>query len=307
MSGVAVFSPSPLFTVTIEELASGPCEVHFHAGGQGFWAARMARVLGADAVLCGPFGGESGPVIRRLIQAEGIEVRAVACAGANGGYVHDRRGGERRVLAQMPSPELTRHEVDDLYTAALATGIACGVAVLAGAVRDDMIDADVYRRLALDLEANGVRVVADLSGHALRALEGGVEVLKLSHTEAIGGGLARDASEESLRAAAETLRSRGIPNVIVSRADAPAIALLDGRWLQIRAPRLQPADHRGAGDSMTAGIAAGLSRGLALEDALRLGAAAGAMNVTRHGLATGDVRDIDALLSKVEVLPLAEP
>lgn len=38
---VAVFAPSPLLTVTIEAGAERP-EVHLHAGGQGFWVARLA-------------------------------------------------------------------------------------------------------------------------------------------------------------------------------------------------------------------------------------------------------------------------
>src|SRR5581483_11719386 len=37
---IAVVSPSLWLTVTIEAGAGGP-EVHLHAGGQGFWVARM--------------------------------------------------------------------------------------------------------------------------------------------------------------------------------------------------------------------------------------------------------------------------
>ena len=49
------------------------------------------------------------------------------------------------------------------------------------------------------------------------------------------------------------------------------------------APRMQRVDHRGAGDTMTAGIAAALGHGRQTSEALRLGAAAGASNVTRRG------------------------
>lgn len=301
MIRIAVFAPSPLFTVTIEERGEGRSEVHFHAGGQGVWVARMARVLGASPLLCAPFGGESGAVVRRLVHDEGIDVRAVAITGANGGYVHDRRSGERRPLVDVQGPVLSRHEQDDLYSAALAAAIDCGLAVLAGPMPPDAVDAQCYRRLARDLDANGVRVVADLSGDALRAVEGGVEVLKLSHDEAVESGFSRDHSEAELRRAIARLHARGHRNVVVSRAHAPALALLDERWVEICAPHLEAADPRGAGDSMTAAIAVGIAEGLALEDAVRLGAAAGALNVTRHGLATGNARDIDVLATKVEL------
>jgi 1-phosphofructokinase len=302
--GIAVFTPSPLFTVTIEEGTAGEphaADVHFHAGGQGFWVARMARGLGAATTLCGPFAGESGRILRVLIESEDVTVRATECSRPNGGYVHDRRGKERRVVATVPSPELDRHESDDLYNAALTTGLAAGVAVLTGPARPEVLDADTFRRLALDLSSNGVRVVADLSAAALLALRGGVDFLKVSHEEVIAAGLAQDAKPASLVTAGEALREQAAMNVIVSRADQPALALIEDRWLELRPPRLEVADHRGAGDSMTAALAVGLVRGLDAEETVQLAGAAGALNVTRHGLATGTARDIEALRERVEL------
>ena len=129
---VCVFNPSPLFTVTIEAGADGEPEVHFHAGGQGFWIARMVKRLGARALLCAPLGGETGVVLRTLIQQEGIALKALPVRDWNGGYVHDRRTGERQALATMPSGKLSRHELDDLYDEVLVAGLAAGVAVLTG-------------------------------------------------------------------------------------------------------------------------------------------------------------------------------
>jgi 1-phosphofructokinase len=54
---------------------------------------------------------------------------------------------------------------------------------------------------------------------------------------------------------------------------------------------------------MTAGLAAGLARGLDLVAALRLGAAAAGLNVTRRGLATGDRREIERLAAHIEMQP----
>jgi 1-phosphofructokinase len=166
-----------------------------------------------------------------------------------------------------------------------------------------VIKADVYRRLALDLSSNGVLVVADLSKDALAALEGGVHLLKVSHEELVEGGFSKDDSPASLAVAAAGFLERGIANLIVSRAERPALLFLDGRTYELHAPKLHPADHRGAGDSMTAASAVGLARGWPIEQAIRLGGAAGALNVTRHGLATGDRRDIEALIDRIELRP----
>jgi 1-phosphofructokinase len=303
---VCVFTPSPLYTVTIEGAADGAPEVHFHAGGQGFWVARMVRHLGAGAVLCAPLGGESGAVLGTLIGLEGIAVRATPSQGWNGGYVHDRRGGERVVLAEVPSPTLTRHEVDDLYGAALAAALAAGVAVLTGPQNPAVLPAGTYRRLAHDLGSNGVQVVADLAGEALGALEGGVRFLKVSHGELIEAGYARGEAREELILGAERLRAAsGAGTVLVSCADAPALALVEGRLVEIRGPRFEALEHRGAGDSMTAGLAVGCARGLGTEAILKLAAAAGALNVTRHGLGSGARQNIEEIAGRIEVRDVA--
>jgi 1-phosphofructokinase len=65
-------------------------------------------------------------------------------------------------------------------------------------------------------------------------------------------------------------------------------------------------ETRGAGDSLTAGVVAALTRGEHLRDAVTLGAAAGALNVTRHGLGTGDADAITQLRERVQVRELPQ-
>jgi 1-phosphofructokinase len=97
-----VLAPDPLLTVTVEATLDGEDEIHLHAGGQGFWVGRMVDALGVPVTLCGPFGGESGRVVRAIIEEQPLSVRAVESAGSNGTYIHDRRQGERVSVAQTP-------------------------------------------------------------------------------------------------------------------------------------------------------------------------------------------------------------
>lgn len=75
-------------------------------------------------------------------------------------------------------------------------------------------------------------------------------------------------------------------------------------FLQVRALLAdgEIVDHRGAGDSMTAGVAAILARDGDLHEAVRTGAAAGALDVTRHGLGTGHRDAITELTTRVELV-----
>jgi 1-phosphofructokinase len=301
---ICVLAPWPIFTVTIERGPAGEDDIYLHAGGQGFWIARMIVNLGASPILCGPFGGESGVVVQAMAQAEGIALRPISVRGWNGGYVHDRRDGEREVIAETKSPPLDRHEADNLYDAALTTGLRTGVAVLTGVNRPGIVPPSFFRRLALDLGDNGVSVVADFSGEPLKALKGGVSFLKISHEELIDGGYCESAERSDVIAGIRALQSTGARNLVISRAGEPAIGMLDGRLVEVEPPRFSPLDFRGAGDSMTAGLAVAQARGLAPEQTLRLGAAAGAINVTRHGLGTGGLEDIEAIAGRVTVRDL---
>jgi len=232
-AGVAVFAPAPELTVTLERLGERD-EMHLHAGGQGFWIARLLSVLGVPTTLCASFGGETGSVVRVLIEREGIDVVAVHVAGENGGYVHDRRSGARDEVGVQATAALTRHEIDDLYSAALVTGLAAGVCVLGGTNPDaPAVPADVYRRLATDLRTNGTVVVADLSGEPMHeALAGGLDVLKTSDEDMEADGLLSPGADEAdlVEAIGDlSRRGAGAHHVIVTRAHRPALAMTEGR------------------------------------------------------------------------------
>jgi 1-phosphofructokinase len=300
---VVIGSP-PMLTVTIEaapEDATGD-EIHVHAGGQGFWVARMAARLEVRVRFCVPLGGETGTVLSGLIESESIELNRVEMAQENPAYVHDRRSGERQPLATSADPVLTRHEADELYNHALAAGLQGELVVLTGTHESLGLPTDFYRRLAADFGANDVRVVADLSGEALEAaLEGGLELVKLSEEEVIESGLSPSGELDELLAAMSRLRDAGARNVLVSRGEEPALALADGRFLELIAPRFEVEDHRGSGDTMSAATFAALVKGESIETALQLGAAAGALNVTRRGLGTAGTDPADELRGKVRL------
>ena len=297
---IAVLAPWPLFTVTIECHDGENETVYLHAGGQGVWVARMVASLGQRPMLVGPFGGESRHAIRDLVEAEGIGVRAISVKGRNGGYVDDRRSGSRQRVATGAAPRLDRHEMDDLYNAAFAEGLRCGTLVMTGVPKGEVLPVDFFKRLALDLSANGVAVVADISGSLLQGVEEGLAVLKVSHEELIDAGLCESDGRDAVVAAMEKLTPKA-RNVVVSLADKGVLALFDGIIHFAAPPRLQVVDPSGAGDSMTAALAVASATGMSGEDALRLATAAGAMNVTRHGRGSGNMRDILELARRIDV------
>jgi len=204
----------------------------------------MIASLGVPVTLCVAVGGEVGTIVRKLLADEDVTVRSVPRESGNGWYVHDRREGSRDEIAENHGDPMVRHDIDELYSMALAEGLRARVSVLSGTADPSVVDPQVYRRLAADLSTHGGTVVADLCGAQLAAVldDGGVAFLKVSHEELIADGRALDDS-----------------------------------------------------------VAAVLARGGSLHDAVRTGAAAGALNVTRHGLGTGRAEAVHALIERVEV------
>jgi len=62
---IAVLAPSPHLGISVEDNASTGADVHIHAGGQGYWAARIAPALDAEVHICAPLGGEGGGALER--------------------------------------------------------------------------------------------------------------------------------------------------------------------------------------------------------------------------------------------------
>jgi 1-phosphofructokinase len=303
---LVVFAPSPLLTITVEAPGTEQQEIHLHAGGQGFWVARMASLLGARVTLCSALGGESGDVLRGLIAKEHVQLLAVGASAPNGVYIHARRAGVREEFARTSCSGLTRHEADELYGAGLAAALDARIAMLTGFDPPDILEPDIYRRLAADLRSNGVTVIADLSGSQLQAaLAGGVDVLKISDEELGSLGLSPGASEHELLEALGRLRELGARAVLISRRELPALALdASGRFLKLSGPHVEPLEPRGAGDSMFAALGTSIAAGGELEDALRLAMAAGCLNATRHGLGTGRRQEIEHLSRHIEITQL---
>jgi 1-phosphofructokinase len=301
---VVIFAPSPLLTITIEDESGGP-DLHVHAGGQGVWQARMLRTLGRSVGICAVLTGEAGGVVRDLLQDEGIDVHAVDREGRAPAYVHDRRSGHAASIVELPGDPLSRHDLDELYAIMLRESMRAEVVLLSGPAADGIVHDDVYRRLAADVMATGIRVVVDLAGARLAAaLEGGVSVVKVSHSELADDGRIDGDSMDDLVAEGRRLQKEGAQSVIVSRAGKETLVFDGDQAFAVRVPVMEEVDARGAGDSFTAAFVSALLDGEATQDAVALGVAAGALNVTRHGLGTGDAQAIRRLREQVEVRQL---
>ena len=303
---VTVFGPHPMLSVTIESLtADGGDDIHLHAAGQGVWVARMAAELGASPVLCGFIGGESGTVLRPLLEQMDVELRLVETAEASGTYIHDRRSGERVPVAQAAAMPPSRHEIDELFSSTVAAAIDADVLALCGPFPGEALPLELYGSLVADVKANGTPVVVDLSPPRLdSALEGGPDLVKINDWELASYIEGPVDTPERMRAAAQRLLDAGAGAAIVTRAEEPAMVLRGAEAWELVPPRFERGSREGCGDSMMGGLAACMAAGAEWEETLRTAAAAGAANFLHAGLGSGSRSVIEDLAARVELRPL---
>jgi 1-phosphofructokinase len=300
---IAIFAPALLLNVEIHSAADDSSEVHLHAGGQGYWIARMVQALGCRPHPCVCVGGESGVALRSLIEADGLDAWFTTTGRSNAVHVDDRRGDEIIRLVETDIPMLDRHEIDELYSSIIGASLRAGVCVVAGTQLAPILSDDVFGRLVRDLRSNDVTVIADVCGTPLKvALEAGVDVVKLSLDELLADGWAESDDMEDVRAGIVRIQQAGATSVVVSRADLPTIAAEPRRMIEVRTPSLEVLDGRGGGDSMTAALAVGAATALDFDGSLRLAAAAAVLNISRHGLGTGRRDAIDEISRRVELI-----
>jgi 1-phosphofructokinase len=264
----------------------------------------MAGELGAEPILCGFIGGETGSVLRPLLDRLPGERRLIETSGNSGCYVLDRRGGERRLLSEALSPPPSRHELDALVSATCSAALDCQALVVCNPYPGDTLPLDVYGSLVADVSQQGVPVLVDLSSPRLEAaLEGKPDLVKLNDwelAEFVSGPVDTPAE---LRAGAEALRAAGAGMVVVTRGGEPALVLRGGEVWTLTPPQFDRGFREGCGDSMMGAIVARLAAGADWRQALVTGAAAGAANFLRHGLGSGSAEVVEELAARVRLSP----
>lgn len=270
-------------------------------GGGGINVARVATRLGADVKALYPRGGETGALLRRLIDAECIASLAVHVSGETREdiTVYEERSGEQFRFV-FPGPELSEAEWRECLAALGSLKGTPGYVVASGSLPPG-VPSDFYARAAKVAKTCGSRVIVDTSGPALQAaLDEGVYLVKPNLREL------REMTGKPLDDQTSCIEaSRGL--VEAGRAEVVALSLghegalfvtAEAAW---RAPVLQVklVSAVGAGDSFVGGLIWSLSCGHSLEDAFRYAVAAGSAALLTPGTGLSLAEDIHRLYPEV--------
>lgn len=308
-------SPLPIITLTlnpaidqalqIDQIVLGGtnrCRLDaLDPGGKGINASRVIHRLGRPTLALGFVGGVTGAMLRARLDAEGVpndfgEVSELTRVNV---MVYETTP-RRRTRIYLPGARVEPSQLVGIWRR--LDGVPAGSMVILGGSLPPGLSPDTYRELVLGLNERGARAVVDTSGAALAlVLAAGPALIKPNVEEAsevLGRTLVGD--DDVLEAARE-LRRRGAERVVISQGADGAIGVgPDGAWKAVP-PRVVARSTVGSGDSMVAGMAIALNEGKGLDEALRLGTAAGAATALTPGTQLCRPEDVARLLPLVVV------
>lgn len=225
--------------------------------------------------------GPDGTAIRAQLKADGVGVAHVGVAMAATGHanVHVDPQGENMIVI---FPGANREQSLTLLKSALAEAGPGDVLMLQN-------ETDLTGEAARAAQEAGLYVVysaAPFEPEAARAMLDRVDLLVLNEVEA----------EQLSEALGLPVDEIPVPGILITRGARGAVwrDQATGSETSVPAFPVTPVDTTGAGDCFVGYVVAGLDQGLERAAAMRLGAAASALQVTRHGTA-------DAMPSRSEV------
>ncbi|TAL52867.1 1-phosphofructokinase family hexose kinase [Pandoraea sp.] len=276
-------------------------------GGGGVNVARVVQRLGGSCTAVVMAGGQTGAMLRQLLEAEQVATACVDIAGhtrESFSVLETSTGREFRFV--LPGPVITGNDWQRCLDAVAAFDPAPRFLVLSGRLPPGA-PIDGYAQLARAAAGRGTQVALDTSGPALAAaLEAGVAIVKPSVDELrelTGEPLADEAQWcEAARQIVRDGRARIVALTLGGRG-----ALLVERDRVLRAPALpvRMVSAIGAGDSFLAALVWALNRGAGTGEAFRYGMAAAAAALLSAGTGLCRWEDVERLYHEASSHPTA--
>ena len=278
--------------------------VTYLAGGKGDNVARALGVLGEPAHALVALGGDTGRHVANLLADEGIAATPAWMSGETRLQITvvDRHYEQRSFFAPNgPFTPEDAHEIRTQFERLLPVVSAvclCGSAPAPEA-------AAIFPELVTLARRRGLPTLLDSSGEGLRlGVTARPDIVKANLAEAAAL-LGRDLSTHAAQVEAlSALAAFSSAWAILTLGERGALfAAGDRRW-SAAPPRVEAINPIGSGDAMTAGLMAGLVRGLPPVECFRLGMAAAAANTLTWDACRFDAAAVEALLPQMELVSL---
>ena len=256
------------------------------AGGKGVNVARVLHELGHDVVVTGLAGGHTGEAAHAELSDAGLRHELVDIDGQSRLTIVVVDSEGQATGFSEPGPLVTRDEwraARDRFADLIRSASAV---VLSGSLPPG-VPADAYAHLIRAANDTQVPTLLDAEGDALGSgISARPPVVKINALE-----LRATTGEQEIEAGARILRSEGADTVVITEGPAGLTYFGDEGVLRAASPKVLTGNPTGAGDAVSASLAAGIVGAVPwperLADAAALSAAA--VNAPQAGSFDSDV------------------
>ncbi len=241
-------------------------------GGKATNAARVLKTLGADPLLFGFAGGDTGESIRHLLDGEGIPhdfVDTSVPTRTAQTLLADDAHDFTEIIEDCPP--LVSKDWKNLVQKFQTLEKESDVIIVSGTLPAHAPQ-EIYSELLRGTENK--TVIIDTPGKPLlAALEHQPTLVKINAEE-----LRKTTRIENIKEAAQELIAQGTGAVGITQGADSALLITPNEIVQFSIPTVDVKSTLGCGDSVNAGIAFSLSKGNSLTEAFVFGLACGAAN-----------------------------
>jgi 1-phosphofructokinase len=274
-------------------------------GGKGVNVARTLKTLGQPVIATGFAGGATGTRIVETLTEESIlnDFVRIREESRTNTAVLDPTNGEQTEINER-GPAVSAKEVELFRDKLLYLARGADVVVFAGSLPRG-VDTAIYAELIRDLHKLDVTTIIDADGEPMRqAVRAEPDVISpnvLEAEELVGHEFNDD---EDRAIAVRELVQLGAREAIMTLSDGCiASVLVDGHsalhrvWIEPR----EAVAPVGSGDAFLAGFVAARYTGTPPGDCLKFGVACGAESTQRLGAGLIDPREVERLMSQIDV------
>lgn len=271
-------------------------------GGKGVNVSKAVVEFGCDTIALGFLGGENGEYIRQALKDLGIEEKftKVSKNTRTNIKVVDLSTGDTTDLNEVGN-EVSLEELKDFFNIFKEVIREGDIVILSGSVPKG-VNNNIYRLLTEYGNKTGCKVILDVSGQLLKeGIKGRPYMIKpnLRELEELLD-INLDTKEKIVNACRDIIKE-GVELVCVSMGSEGALLIAEDFVLYGKVPEVEVKSTVGAGDSLVAGFAAGLSKGFTIEKAFKQGIAASIVSVTKEGTKVPTYKEVQNVIDKIEI------
>jgi 1-phosphofructokinase family hexose kinase len=282
-------------------------------GGVGINVARVIKRLDPehDVRCLGLLGGHVGDSIKQSLDAEQVshdfvDAQAEPRIDVTVTLTTDRN----QVRIRAAGPELGANLAKEVEKKLMALDPEPAYVVLGGSLPGCRVPAEIpkewYSQLMVTVltKKPNVKFVVDARGAELgHAVERGPFLAKpnLQELGTLAGGKVLRSEKEAVAAADDVMARFKLENLVVSMGMAGSLVIGRKARFKVVPPQVTALSSTGAGEALVGGIVVALDKGEGLEQAVRIGTAAGAARAATRTSALPTGEEVEKLLAGVQV------